>query len=434
MRSLWIAACAAVALAGCAKEAPSGRGIAEGPNLLLVSLDTVRADALGAFGNPRALTPHLDRLARSGVTFSNAIAQASSTLPSHRSMFRSRVASRSTGDEPMLAEILQGAGWHTVAFTGGGNLSRELGFAVGFDQWEEADGGFGWALPRFAAWLDAREPGPFFAFLHTYDAHLPYDPPPPWAQRLDPDYQGWVTGAETRPLCRTLRELPVEEDWSGRTDLSARDREHVRALYDAGVAALDSNVGRLVRDLEARGLSDDLVIAVMSDHGEEFWDHGSVIHSHTVYQELVHVPLIVVSPEDRGHGVRGGVVRNLDIAPTLLDAAGLDAVPSHEGTSLRGVLRGAADRNRPAVSEMRQAKSLIDWPWKLIARREGGELYHLADDPGERRNLARELEPLAVRLGVALGDAVASGEVRELSGEDMSPELVERLKALGYLE
>jgi len=429
-RFVAVTAAVVVALAAPACDrVPSDRA----RDVVLVSMDTVRADGLGAWGNPAGTSPYLDRLARRGTAFGRCIAQASSTLPSHRSMFQGRAASRTSDEAPMLAEILQRAGWSTVAFTGGGNVAGELGFARGFDTYEESDRGLAWSVERLRDWLGAGGGEPFFAFLHGYDAHVPYDPPPPYHRLFDPDYHGPVRGSETRTLCRAIRGL---EGAGPAPELDERDRRHLRALYDAGIRALDARVGELLRLLESEGLAERSLLVVMSDHGEEFWDHGSVLHSHTVYEELVHVPLMVRAPGGVPGRLDPATVRNLDLAPTVLDAVGRPPEPSHEGVSLLARVRGAPGDTLSAPSEMRAWKGLTRGSWKLVAQFEErtGAVYDLAVDPGETRNVAPFRPREARALAEELAGMVEGIRVREMAPTAPSPELEERLRALGYVE
>lgn len=398
--------------------------------VVLVSLDTVRADHLGAWGYPRGTTPHLDRFARRGALFAGCVAQAASTLPSHRSMFRSRPASLAAEGGPMLAEVLQAAGIPTVAFTGGGNVAGELGFDAGFDIYEESDGGLAWSVARLEEWL-ARGEKTFFAFLHCYDAHVPYDPPVPYDTLFDAAYDGPVTGKRTRAICRAVRGLDADMP---APELDDDDRRHLVALYDGGLRAMDSRFGRLIRVLERREAGRRATVIVMSDHGEEFWDHGTLLHSHTVYHELVRVPLLLGSPAGMPGRVVPGTVRNLEVAPTVLDAFGLPAPESYQGVSLRGLVEGAG-RSLPATSEMKDWKALTVDPWKLIVTGSGRfSLFDLRPDPGETGNVARQHGPRAQTMARELAASVRSVPVRELSGEGVSDDLRRRLQALGYVE
>ncbi len=418
--------------AGCGPSAEDPR-----PDIVLVSIDTLRADGLGCGGNPRGPSPHLDRLARGSATFAACIAQASATLPSHRSLLQSLPASRTSDASPTLAEVFRDAGWATVAWTGGGNLSRELGFDRGFETWEESGEGLAWSAARFAEWLDAGGGGgrPYLAFLHGYDVHVPYHPPAPLVRLYDPDYDGRITPEETRPLCRAIRRLGRWEEYTGSTDLDARDRTHLRALYDAAVRAADRRVGRMLRSLEERDPDGRAIVAIVSDHGEEFFEHGSVLHSHTVFQELVHVPLILHAPgTGRAGVVHGGVVRNLDVAPTLVDLAGLPPVPDHFGDTLRGILQGGAEPGRPATSEMARWKSLLRWPWKVVAEGNRAALFDLATDPGETTDLAASHPDTTTALLTELRKLVSGAAVDELDLQAGTEEQRARLRALGYVD
>jgi arylsulfatase A-like enzyme len=415
---------------------PAGCGPREGgrgPDVVLVSLDTVRADFLGAGGDPRGATPHLDRFARRGAQFAACIAQAASTLPSHASMFQSRPASRTGPGFPMLAEILQDAGWATGGFTGGGNVAGELGFDRGFDVYEEGPD-LAWSLERWAEWR-AGVAGPAFSFVHGYDAHVPYDPPAPYDRLYDPDYDGPVRGPDTRHLCRAVRGLEEGDP----PELTEADRRHLVALYAAGLRAADARFGDLIRRLDERPEGRGAVVIVMSDHGEELWDHGSLLHSHTVYQELVHVPLLMRLPREGVEEAAGrlvaGTVRNLDLAPTVLDAVGLPAEPSHEGISLREVAGARAALPRlSAPTEMREWKALVEDRWKLITSEAGRfSLFDLEADPGEATNSASAHRDVAREMAARLAEIVEAVPVRELA-DDVSDELRDRLRALGYVE
>ena len=410
--------------AGCSPRRDAPR-----PDVVLVSLDTVRADFLGAWGDPRGATPHLDRLARRGSQFAGCIAQAASTLPSHASMFQSRPASRTGPELPMLAEILRDAGWAAGGFTGGGNVAGELGFDRGFDVYEEGPD-LAWSTAAWAEWR-AGISGPAFAFVHGYDAHVPYDSPAPYDRLYDPGYRGPVRGSDTRRLCRAVRGLEEE----AAPELTEADRRHLIALYVGGLRAADERLGDLLRILDGTPEGAGAMVVVMSDHGEELWDHGSLLHSHTVYQELVHVPLLIRWPGKGGPAAGAarlvtGTVRNLDIAPTVLDVLGLPAAASHEGISLRAAGPGGT----PAPTEMREWKALVEDRWKLITSEAGRfALYDLEADPGETTNAAPRHREVARDMAARLSEIVEAVPVRELA-EEVSDELRDRLRALGYVE
>ena len=370
--------------------------------------------------------------------FERAISQAPSTLPAHRALFQSRWASRTVPDAPVLAELLAAAGYRTAAFTGGGNVSARFGFGRGFEIYEEDRGGLSVSLPRAFDWLAAVEGAPFLLFLHTYDVHLPYDPPAPFDTWFGEAYEGPVDGPASREILRRQRGLGGA-DAEDAPPLAPADRERLVALYDGGIRYVDEQVGRLLEGLDALGLTARTTLVLYSDHGEEFLDHGSWIHSHTVFDELVRVPLIW-----RGPGVAprriDAQVRLIDVAPTLLELAEVPAPAGFAGRSLRPLLAGEPDAPRPAVSEMGRLASFSDWPWKLIRGGPAARLFDLSRDPAERRDLGPQEPERAAELEAALAgalgspDAVRRVEAVEGGGEALDPELRERLRELGYLD
>lgn len=436
------------------RRRPSGRSLLEGAlvvvaaaiggctsppaaNVVLISFDTVRADHLGAYGYPRDTSPQLDALAEQSVVFERAFSQASSTRPAHRALFHSRLASDVRDDDPTLAEALSRRGYETVAFTGGGNVAGALGFERGFDRYEEHDGGLAQSLPRAEEWLRARDTSrPFLLFLHTYDAHLPYDPPEPHASLWEPEYDGPVSVSNIRDFVRAAR----GSQGAGGAPVAVEDRRKVVALYDGGIHYADAWLGRLFALLRELELMDASHVVVFSDHGEEFWEHGGVVHSHTLYAELIHVPLVWRLPGGRSAGLRvAAPVALMDVAPTLLDVLGAPGEPRFRGSSLAGWVDGGTAPIRPVVSEIETLKAYVEWPWKLVwnFRSDRRELYDLARDPGEGVDVidthAEQADALQRRLRAALREP-DSRSVPELDGAPLDEAHAERLRALGYLE
>jgi arylsulfatase A-like enzyme len=220
--------------------------------------------------------------------------------------------------------------------------------------------------------------------------------------------------------------------------LSEADRRQIVALYDGGIRYADAQLGRLFDLLGSLDLWDEIAVVVFSDHGEEFWDHGSVSHSHTLFQELIHVPLIFRAPALSPRRIPS-VVPLLDIAPTLLDLLGVPIPVEFAGRSLLPLMAGVETQARAFPAEQRALKAWIDPPWKLVIDEDGGEplLFHLTEDPRERQSRTRE-EPgrvaaLQARLREALPEVGTDG-VFELEPGEKSPELLERLRQLGYVE
>jgi len=427
----WAVVCSLFPAFACGKaEPPKPR------SAILVSLDTLRADHLGCYGYARETSPHIDALAGEGILFEHAIAQATSTLPSHRSLFQSRPASRIRSRGLTLAQTLSRRGLKTAAFTGGGNVAGKLGLGAGFDVYGEYPEGLSAAYPEMERWLRRNGGAPFFLFLHTYDVHLPYDPPPPFDTLYYPEYPGSVTGRGTRDLLRKIRRLPSK---AGESLVSDEDREKIVALYDGGIRYTDEFIGRLRGLLHELGLEDDTVVVLLSDHGEELWDHGSVIHAHALYEEQVRVPLIWRLPESEFPGRRvSATVRLLDVAPTLLDLLGVEAPEDFLGESLLPVLRGSETPALSALSEIRLLKSWTSFPWKLHTDQRSGRarLFHLERDPEERTDVSDDNPEVVSALRSQMRaylEGRTSTDVPEIEPGIEDEELLKQLRALGYV-
>jgi arylsulfatase A-like enzyme len=421
------------------------RGAREsGWDLLLVSLDTLRADHLGSYGYPRPTSPHLDALAKRSIRFAQAVSAAPWTNPSHRAMLSGLFPLSSGGLEaPRLAEALRAAGYRTTGFTGGGQVDYRFGFSRGFDEYRLAD----WIREpeRVVGWMEANRERRRFVFLHTYEVHDPY-----------------VHGemAEGMPRGR-LGELFRHGDWlrtKGR--LSEEEQRYVEALYDGGIAYTDRKLHELLDSLESRGLLDKTVVIVTSDHGEQFFEHGSWRHGMNVYDEQVLVPLILRLPTDlaRELGVeaRGRVIEEqaslVDLVPTVLDLLGVPRDWQVNGRSLLPLLRGESVEPRQVFSEntniqTMERKSLRTRRYKYIHSypKSGGraagleeivELYDLGRDPGELENLAGQLTDTAAgfeALLAAIQGAELALDDQDLDAQELDPDLRKRLEALGYV-
>jgi len=453
---------------GCADEpAPTP--------IVLLSIDTLRADRLSCYGYERPTSPSLDRFAAESVRFEDASAQASATLPSHLSLFTSlnppqlgitrpdgrndtqaRTQLRLADGVVTLAETLRSGGYHTAAFTDGVLVSERYGLDRGFDRFEVVRSGprvyldnFRETVARFDRFLEGQGGtggAPLFIFLHTYDVHEPYSARPPFATAFTPvDYLGF----------RRLRGMPPRPQFLNRRldALSERDVEIVSGLYDNGIRAVDASFGRLVEMLRRRRLYERALIVVLSDHGEEFMEHGAFGHGPNIHRELLHVPLLVRLP---GGAHAGKIVRRpvalLDVAPTLLDYAGIAAPEQLEGRSLRGVIEGTETgawlSDRPLFADVpdRSAyvRGLRRGAWKLIQRPGDGtqELYQVERDPGETGDVSGANRDIARRMGDELEAWVASMEeaarrrgtlaVPSHAASDRDHE--EALRALGYLD
>lgn len=428
---------------------PPGR-----PSMLLFLVDTLRADRLGAYGSTRGLTPNIDRFARGATVLSRTVAQSSWTKASMASVFTGLYPSAHgvaehdsvlIDDAVTLAEMLAAAEYETAGVVAISTVASLFGFAQGFETYEELleepSPGVHQPAERIVdaglRWLDGRSQPqrPFFVYLHVADPHTPYVPPDDLRKRFAP-------GVDPMDLGNFMTDL---RDWQPSDAEVAALTASASALYDAEVAYVDRQFGRLLDGLEARGLLQDTVVMLLADHGEEFYDHGGFTHGHTLYQEQLHVPWIVSLPGGLGAGARlDDIVRQVDVLPTMLQLAGVAAPANLQGASILPLLRSAAPP-RQALSQLRlgdlQIDSVVEGDWKLLRALPPGasaqtfELFDLSIDPGERKDLAASrpvargffAEQLAAGMSATLASAL------DVENAVLSPEVTERLRALGYI-
>jgi len=422
------------------------------PNILLYVIDTLRADHLGVYGYPKPVSPHLDALAAESVVFDRAYAQSGWTRTSVASIltglppFAHRVLGRADAlpaSVPSLAALLQASGYQTAGFVANVNVAPELGFGRGFDTYvpiylQHDPPRAGWLNEGLLSWLRGRQSGaPFFAYLHSMEPHDPYDPPEPFHRRFAPHLTTTLRSPAAEGIAAALARHP---EWT-----QEEIRADFEALYDGEIAANDEEIGHLVQALRAAGLYDDTLIVVVSDHGEELLDHGLWGHGHSLYSEILHVPLILKLPGGRGAGERrGDTAGHVDILPTLLAAAGVRIPAEVQGRDLLAGSTGAAGVDDAPVlsllqldgagmaSVIEEGRQLIQWRPDQPAGRL--EMYDLRTDPHERRDLmGRDL----------LWAGFMSSRLRELRRTHerafaaprvpLDGELGKRLHALGYV-
>jgi arylsulfatase A-like enzyme len=347
--------------AGCRRESrPRGR-------FILISLDTLRADHLGAYGSARPTSPFLDSLAARGTLFENAVVHLPGTLPSHMSIFTGLYPpEHGVYPEKALApqirtlpEVLQAEGFLTGGHTEGGYVAGRYGFARGFDEWSDespmVEGPGGLVKSRdavkrtFRLGLDflkrAREREEFFLFLHTYSIHDPYDPPEKYRAMY------WPAPPPDRAFPPNGPDLAAFN--RGERELVPRAVEHYEALYDAQIRYTDDVLRDFFAGMAEIGLADSVTVVLTSDHGEEFLEHGKLVHEQ-VYHECLHVPLVILRPGQREGRRVSALVQSIDIAPTLFDLAAIrpDRRPPVSGRSLVPLLAGESGRGeREAYAE-----------------------------------------------------------------------------------
>lgn len=439
------------------------------PSFVFVLVDTLRRDHLGTYGYPRATTPFIDQLAESGAVFEGAVAQSPWTAPSMASLWTSRYPSEAgagtvpapsgirnfdagdatamIGTLPTLAESLSAAGYATIAATANVWASDFVGMLRGFEvkneQGGRADQVVGRALDMIDGHLAADPERPFFTYVHLMDVHTPIAPPAPFdsifaaadGKPHEPRHRGWAFGG--------VRELASEEFQAYRS--------HKLALYDGALAFVDAQVRRMYEHLERSGAGARTVWVIASDHGEEFWDSpefdpkfdhnpsgkGAVGHGHSLLREVLDVPLIVSGPGvEQQRDPR--LVRNLDVAPTLLGLARVAPPSSFRGSDLFG---DDATEETVAFSEELfygyEAKGLQFGRHKYIRYPDHPEtpvfVFDLDDDPEETRNLAGTDPKLAEELGRRMARVLRALERPEEVTVSASPRELKRLMALGYL-
>jgi choline-sulfatase len=455
-------------LAGCPgpKAAPSTKPAASAGNrlnVLLITIDTLRADHLGAYGYKRKTSPRIDALAREGVAFEGAYTYWPKTRGSFVALLTGRLASQTgyskthpqlLGMNPTLASVLKAAGYATSATVDNPNVARAFGYAKGFDSyretWEET--GLATEVARAAAITEdgvralvaARPEQPFLLWLHYVNPHAPYTPPAPFDTAfLDDD-------AKAGPH---LEVVPgdhggIPKKWA----VAGQDRlGYYVAQYDGEIAAVDREVGRVLDALRISAVKDQTLVIVTSDHGESLGEHGYFFdHGEDLFDPSLRIPLVLAGP-----GVRAGhrsplFASTLDLVPTVLDAVKVSYPPDLAGKSLWPAAQGGSgpDRSRLQAQNDRNLIGSWDRRYKVVATPEGDRmdyaLFDRAADPGETRDLAsrrpadlavqrRELELFQARLDREWGKTRRLVEGQS-GAQKMSVDACEKLKALGYVQ
>lgn len=352
------------------------------PNLLFVTIDCLRADHVGAWGYPKPTTPNIDALGREGIRFPRTYANAPMTLPSIPQIFTSEIFP--DRDQEILTDPIAGAGIPNAAFVN--NAWIPLWLSQGqhasppgtFDRIVSGELDARAISDLAIEWLGQHQDGRFALYLHYLDAHTPYRPPPELLQIFsDPSYQG------------TVGNTFDDEEGAAAGRYDRADREQILALYDAGIRYVDRELGRVIEELRRTRRLEDTLVVISADHGEEFWDHGSFFHGQSLYDELLHIPLIVRLPGAAQAGtVDERLVRGIDLAPSILDWMGLEVPAGFAGTAL-------------AQSEGRSSAQLIatatqaQFPTRFAIRRDNHkviesldrrdiEVFQLERDPREQ--------------------------------------------------
>jgi arylsulfatase A-like enzyme len=444
---------------GCSKPRPD--------NVIIILVDTLRADHLGCYGYARPTSPNIDELARQSFVAENAIAQAPWTLPSVASLFTSLYplahgATMAAHAVPecldTLAEVLKRHDFETAAFsTNVVFVSARTGLHQGFDLFQvlsrpapgakpgdlEIDETATTVTNRAIEWIKQRSGKRFFLYLHYMDPHSDYAAPPAYREQFERPYSGRFDGTTVQLMAALVGKIPIEEP----------DIRHLINLYDAEIAYVDAEIGRLLEVLQESGLSDTTMVVLLSDHGEEFHDHGKVLHDFSLHRELLRVPLILRIPASSGGRRLTEIVQVIDVGPTILDVLEIpDDRPTH-GRSFAHLLRKpgspsweqrsfsevSAPRLGKSTREKRRLDGLVTPQWWYIAGSDTPEaLYDNVRDPRQETNRATSEEAARTQLVVELKAHIEAMKARgtpcAAEAFEISPADRERLRLLGYTE
>lgn len=435
----------------------------ERPSFVVLLVDTLRADYLGAYGFDGSISPNLDRLAAESFLFENCFANAPWTKPSIATLFTSLppavhgvtgMGKASWSGEGGLTQVLpeeaetiaerfQGAGYRTAAFVANPFISPRYGFSQGFEVFERKEKTEA-VLASARQWLAERasdREAPFFLYLHVMDVHGPYDAPRrdfEAIRQMDRGVSPTLTEEEYARIPEYLRET----EWAAEQERYGL--RSWRAKYGAGIHAFDRGIGPFLEELRTSGLLDRAYFVLTSDHGEELMEHGGWNHGANLYDHQLHVPLLIRKPlaEDAGRRI-ASLVSLVDLMPTLLAVGVVEATPGILGRDFSTLLRGGSDAETTAVfagavNENPRIQGVRTLSHKLIWDEERGELelYDMLSDPNECRDLSTEDRPSVARMKTYLRENLERNEARGALAPEVIPmeeELRSRLKALGYV-
>lgn len=482
----------AALLGGCGRTAPSGP-----PNILLVSMDTVRADHLPIYGARRDTAPNVTRLAGAGVVFEQSIAQGNESIYSHGALFTGRYPSELAtptyetygipDDATQVSEVLKAYGYDTAAFVAGGHVGEEFGFNQGFDTFTSQIGfaSFYDTLPAALGWLRGRAAGtPWYLFVHSYDAHRPYVKRGPWGHvysrgpgselaellAADPTQSELVSGGRYFPdqpitwftnpsgvrILSTSTYEAVQDRalGDGGIEVTDADVQHVQDHYDGAIAYEDLLLGAFFSEAEAAGMLDNTLIVVVSDHGEDLLDHGQMNHRTGLWDSCIRVVTVIAGPGFPKGARVPGLVEALDIAPTILTAAGARLPAGMRGRPLQDVVAGTAAALDAVYSEgvmdmvsVRTADHKLIYHHAALADPHYADtlasapltdahftLYDLKADPGESTNVlgaqGDAAEAMRAQLVRWRRSLTVGGYV--LPQDQVDPAVAEEMRKQGY--
>jgi arylsulfatase A-like enzyme len=430
-------------LSGCRKSSSGKR-----PNVILISIDTLRADHLACYGYSRPTSPIIDKFASDGLLFEDVSSTSPWTLPAHGSLLTGLYPNRHAlksynvslpAQIVTLAEVFRKKGFSTTAIVNSHSLSRRYGLDRGFNEFTYIEEKLSQVGPtevegKALAWISRYRGGPFFLFLHYYDVHSDYRSLPRYQKQFVGPYSGIADGS-TDQLMRYRK---------GQIGLNQADARHLVDLYDASIRQMDDGLGRLFKFLGSRGLFDNTVVVITSDHGEEFLEHGGVLHTRTQFQEVIQVPLVIRGPDiPKSKRVKYNISL-VDLMPTLLALFDITIPPALDGINLCPLWRinnfhpphryifSAADQ----YYMFHDIKRAVRHPrYKLIYDRWRKKMrfYDLFSDPQEKVDVASEHRFLVDTMFSKLEEYISVNQSADKIIPLLPPEEINGLKSLGYL-
>lgn len=419
-------------------------------NIILISIDTLRADHLGCYNYPRNTSPSVDKLRKNAVLFRRCMAQSPSTLTSHGSMLTSLIPSHHgayfTRGQALpdniktMAELLKEKGYQTVSFNDGGQIAPKFGLNQGFDIYESMSAKlharylhFYRIVNKSMKWLDQNPGEKFFFFLHTYETHHPYTPKKRHLKLFETGYKG--------DLPRDIQVELIEQINKGEIKLTDEDKQHIINTYDAEIRSMDESLGLLIKYLKEKKLYDKTLIIFTSDHGEEFGEHGTwAMHSHTLFNDQLHVPLVIKLPDSKFAARKvDHLVRSIDILPTVMDLLGEKLSKDFEGISLVPFMKGIPPKKLTfAISQRDMQKTYVPAYWSIMTRKwkvYDSKLYDLLDDPGELKDVSGSHDELKTNLVMYALKYIKRRQAKSTAKKiHLDDALREKLKSLGYID
>ena len=444
-----LALLALLAAAGCTPRQVASRVFAR-PPIIIVDIDTLRADHLGVYGYARDTSPQIDAFARDAVRFEWAFSQAPNTPPSQTSIFtglypirHGRIGNNHVlADEvTTLAESLHAVGYETAAFVDGGLMADGFGLEQGFDIYDDGAGGLAKIGKKALDWLDARQEDPFFLLVHTYDVHSPYENSPEPYRSMFLDGFELPSEAFRDAMSGAMAEAWQPQQLLADPQLTEAELNYAKAMYDSGIRYVDDWFGTLRAFLERRGLWEPAIVVVVSDHGDEFQEHGSLFHE-KLYAAVTHIPLIIKLPGAGPVARIDAVAESIDLMPTLLALAEAPVPPDIDGESLMPLIEGTGESDRRlAISESpfygrRVAFTTRDHRMLVSLKTKETELYAYREDRQEANDISEDVPRVAYRLrrgAIRWNQAMKDRSREAAERNDLKDETIQQLKALGYL-